>query len=304
MSTKHLVDPSLLPLLELMPGTAFSHDALPQIRDQYAQRFAFLGEPAIKPEVKVIPGPAGPLEIYWYDPAPGTAGRAALYHIHGGGMVIGSARAMQHGPAGMAAALGIPVASVEYRLAPEHPYPAAPDDCEAAALWLVREGPGLFGTDRFMIGGESAGAHLSAVTMLRLRDKHRLLPFRAANLIAGCFDLEMTPSVRNWGTEKLILNTRDIFMFRHFFLRAGGDASSPDISPLQADLAGLPPALFTIGTRDPLLDDSLFMSARWSSARNHCELDIWPGAPHVFTAFPCATTEKALQRINAFLNAA
>ena len=114
----------------------------------------------------------------------------------------------------------------------------------------------------------------------------------------------MTPSVRRWGTEKLILNTRDIFMFTHFFLRAGGDVRSPDISPLQADLSGLPTALFTIGTRDPLLDDSLFMAGRWSAAGNRAELDIWPGAPHVFTAFPCETTEKALSRMDAFLNAA
>ena len=250
----------------------------------------------------LIPAPGGdvPLRVF----RPQGPAKGVYLHIHGGGWVFGSADMQDERNERLARQCGLVVVSVEYRLAPEHPYPAAPDDCEAAALWLVREGPGLFGTDRFMIGGESAGAHLSAVTMLRLRDKHRLLPFRAANLIAGCFDLEMTPSVRNWGTEKLILNTRDIFMFRHFFLRAGGDASSPDISPLQADLAGLPPALFTIGTRDPLLDDSLFMSARWSSARNHCELDIWPGAPHVFTAFPCATTEKALQRIDAFLNAA
>ncbi len=250
----------------------------------------------------LIPAPGGdvPLRVF----RPQGPAKGVYLHIHGGGWVFGSADMQDERNERMARQCGLVVVSVEYRLAPEHPYPAAPDDCEAAALWLVREGPGLFGTDRFMIGGESAGAHLSAVTMLRLRDKHRLLPFRAANLIAGCFDLEMTPSVRNWGTEKLILNTRDIFMFRHFFLRAGGDAGSPDISPLQADLSGLPPALFTIGTRDPLLDDSLFMSARWSSARNHCELDIWPGAPHVFTAFPCATTEKALQRMDAFLNAA
>lgn len=249
-----------------------------------------------------IPGPGGdvPLRVF----RPNGAAKGVYLHIHGGGWVFGSADMQDERNERLARQCGLVVVSVEYRLAPEHPYPAAPDDCEAAALWLVREGPTLFGTDRFFIGGESAGAHLSAVTMLRLRDKHRLLPFRAANLIAGCFDLAMTPSVRNWGKEKLILNTRDIFMFTHFFLRSGGDVRSADISPIHANLAGLPPALFTVGTRDPLVDDSLFMAARWSAAGNHCELDVWPGAPHVFMAFPCETTEKTLQRIEAFLNAA
>jgi len=111
MSSLHLVDRSLLPLLELMPSGSFSNETLPQIRVQSEQRFAFLGQPPITPEIKVIDGPAGPLEIYWYDPTPGKTGRAALFHIHGGGMVIGSAKSMQHGPAGMAAALGIPVAA-------------------------------------------------------------------------------------------------------------------------------------------------------------------------------------------------
>jgi acetyl esterase len=250
----------------------------------------------------LIPGPGGdvPLRVF----RPEGAAKGVYLHIHGGGWVFGSADMQDERNERLARHCGLVVVSVEYRLAPEHPYPAGPDDCEAAALWLVREAPALFGTDRLLIGGESAGAHLSVVTMLRLRDKHRLLPFRAANLIAGCYDLAMTPSVRNWGKDKLILNTRDIFMFTHFFLRAGGDVRSADISPIHADLTGLPPALFTIGTRDPLLDDSLFMTARWSAAGNRCELDIWPGAPHVFTAFPCETTEKTLRRIDAFLNAA
>ena len=113
MTTRHLVDPEILPLIELIPFTAFTREGLPQAREAAEARFAFLGEPSLAPEVKTVVGPGGALDIYWYDPAPGAKDRPALLHIHGGGMIIGSAKAMQHGPSGTAAALGIPVASVE-----------------------------------------------------------------------------------------------------------------------------------------------------------------------------------------------
>jgi acetyl esterase len=137
MDTRHLIDPELLPLLEMMPTAQFNAETLPLIRQMSEARFEFIGEPALKGEVKEITGPGGPLDVYWFDPAPGTANRAALLHIHGGGMVIGSARSSQHIPAAMAAKLGIPVASVDYRLAPEHPFPAPQDDCLAALAWLA-----------------------------------------------------------------------------------------------------------------------------------------------------------------------
>ena len=137
MTTRHLIDPELLPLLEIMPAVDFNAETLPFIRQMSESRFNIMGEPAMTPETRVIDGPAGPLEVLWYDPAPGTQARAALLHVHGGGMIIGSARSMQHGPAAMAKALGIPIASVEYRLAPENPFPAPQEDCLAALAWLA-----------------------------------------------------------------------------------------------------------------------------------------------------------------------
>ena len=171
MTTRHLIDPEILPLLDMAFGSELTVEALPLIREQSEGRFAFLGEPALKPEVKTVPGPEGMLEIYWYDPAPGASGRAALLHIHGGGMVLGSARSMQHGPAGTAKALGIPVASVEYRLAPEHPFPAPQEDCLASLVWLADNAEAL-GVDPARIGiiGESAGGGLAAAVALMARD--------------------------------------------------------------------------------------------------------------------------------------
>ena len=87
----------------------------------------------------------------------------------------------------------------------------------------------------------------------------------------------------------------------HHLAARGGDPADPDISPLQADLAGLPPALFSVGGGDALLDDSLFMAARWSAAGNAAELAVYPGGCHVFQAFPSGQTEQSLARMDRFL---
>ncbi|MBF9235077.1 alpha/beta hydrolase [Microvirga alba] len=251
-------------------------------------------------KVITIDGPAGPIPLRIIAP---DNPRGVYFHIHGGGWTFGTADEQDPWLERLAERCGLAVVSVEYRVAPEDPYPAAPDDCEAAALWLVREAQSRFGTSRLFIGGESAGAHLSAVTILRLRDKHGLKPFRGANLFAGCYDLTMTPSVARWGSEKLILNTRDIRIFTDNFCGPEADRRSPDISPLYADLAGLPPALFSVGTRDLLIDDTLFMASRWVSVGNKAELAVWPGGCHVFIRFDSALSEQALSRIDRFIEA-
>lgn len=108
--------------------------------------------------------------------------------------------------------------------------------------------------------------------------------------------------MRQWGDEKLILNTRDLEIFVDHFIADGFSLSDPDISPLLADLSAMPPALFTVGTRDPLLDDSLFMASRWSAANNTSDLAIYPGGAHVFIAFAGKLAEAGNSRIEAFLN--
>src|SRR3712207_3943869 len=245
-----------------------------------------------------IDGPGGPIPLRIIAP---ENPRGAYLHIHGGGWTIGTADEQDPWLDRLAERCGLAVVSVEYRLAPEHPFPAGPDDCEAAALWLIREAESRFGTSRLFIGGESAGAHLSAVTILRLRDRHGLKPFRGANLFAGCYDLAMTPSVANWGTEPLILNTPGVGAFVDNFCGSDRNLRDPDISPLYADLKGLPPALFSVGTRDLLLDDTLFMASRWAAAGNRAELALWPGGCHVFIRFDSAMSEQALSRIDSFI---
>jgi acetyl esterase len=193
------------------------------------------------------------------------------------------------------------VVSVEYRLAPEYPYPAGPDDCEAAAAWLVQNATAEFGADALTIGGESAGGHLAAVTVLRMRDRYGYTGFRGANFVYGAFDLSLTPSQRSFGNRRLVLRTIDIRQFANAFLPTVTDRRVADISPLYADLKGLCPALFSVGTQDALLDDSLFMHARWVAAGNEVDLAIYPGGAHGFTLFPNRLADEAGARSQEFL---
>jgi acetyl esterase len=260
-----------------------------QTRRAYAQGGGIFG-PVPRSEravTRVVPGPDGGVPVRIVRPEGGP--RAVLLHIHGGGWTLGGADQQDPLLEALADRCGVAAVSVEYRLAPEHPYPAAPDDCEAAALWLLREGRAEFGTDRLLIGGESAGAHLAVVTLLRLRDRHGARNrFAAANLVFGCYDLSLTPSARNWGARYLLLSTPIIEWFAANFLPHHDLEArrQPDISPLYADLGDMPPALFTVGDLDPIVDDTLFLAARWRQAGNPCHLRVYPEAPHGFTAFP------------------
>jgi acetyl esterase len=228
--------------------------------------------------------------------------RGIYLHVHGGGWVLGGADMQDPMLERIADNTGQAVVSVEYRLAPEHPYPAGPDDCEAAAAWLVQNGKKEFGADALTIGGESAGGHLSAVTVLRMRDRYGYTGFRGANLVYGAFDMSLTPSQRQFGDTRLILRTIDIQQFANAFLPTTIDRRVPDISPVYADLKGLCPALFSVGTKDALLDDTLFMHARWIAACNEAELAIYPGGAHGFTLFPNDLSRAATAKMDAFLS--
>ena len=262
--------------------------------------------PTFLPEARTIEidGPGGriPLRVI-----AGAGERAGVFvHVHGGGWTLGAADMQDPRLARMARDTGLTVVSVDYRLAPEHPYPAGPDDCEAAALWLLGD-EGRAALDSggpFAIGGDSAGAHLAVTTLLRLRDRHGVSgAFAAAVLQYGAFDLSMTPSQRLWGERNLVLSTPIIRWFGDNFLPSHDleQRRDPNISPMYADLAAMPPAIFTVGTQDPLLDDTLFMAARWSAAGASSELRIWPEAPHGFISLPMTVADAALAVEHGFL---
>ena len=249
---------------------------------------------------RTILGPAGEMTLRTFVP---RRVEGAYLHFHAGGWTLGSAREQDPRLEALADACNVAVLSVEYRLAPEHAYPAGPEDCEAAALWLAKNARAEFGTDRLLVGGESAGAHLAVVALVRLRDRHGLQSFAGANLAYGVYDLRGTPGLRNWGERNLILSTPVMDWFFDYFV--GPERRlDPDVSPIHADLSRLPRALFTVGTLDPLLDDSLFMHARWLAAGNDAELAVYPGGVHGFDGFPNSLGRSAVERQHAFLRAA
>jgi acetyl esterase len=262
--------------------------------------------PVYVPEARVveIEGPGGPISLRIIGPEGRPTG--TFLHLHGGGWVLGESDGQDVRLQRLARETGLAVVSVNYRLAPENPYPAGPDDCEAAALWLIGERgqAALDAPGPRAIGGDSAGGHLAAATLLRLRDRHGITgAFDAAVLQYACFDLSMTPSQRLWGERNLVLSGPIMTWFGDQFLpgRDREKRRDPDISPLFAELSDMPPAIFTIGTADPLLDDTLFMEARWRQAGHATELRIWPEAPHGFVSLPMSVADVALAAEHDFL---
>jgi acetyl esterase len=249
-------------------------------------------------EDRMIPGFAGEVPVRAFVP---ERVRAVYLHIHGGGFMLGRAHYSDEALVQLANRCEVATVSIDYRLAPENPYPAAPNDCEAVAVWLAKDGKNEFNTDALLIGGESSGANLSAVTLLRMRDKHGFNGFLGANLVYGAYDLSMTPSARNWGEERNLILTTKLMEWFHDNYVPPEKQRDPDVSPLYADLRDMPPALFTVGTLDPLLDDSLFMHARWIAAVNEAELAVYPGGIHTFNAFPIELARQANERIFDFI---
>lgn len=251
-----------------------------------------------------VPGRGGAIPVRVLMPESG-APTGVYLHLHGGGWTLGGHDMQDQAGWELVEQTGMAWVSAGYRLAPEHPCPAGPDDCEDVALWLIERGAEELGAPlRLAIGGESAGAHLAALTLLRLRDRHGIRgAFTGANLVFGAYDLSMTPSQRNWGERYLILSTPIIAWFNDNFL-PGRDAEArrdPAVSPLYADLHDMPPALFQVGTEDPLLDDSLFMEARWRMAGAPTELQVYDAALHGFTAYPIAVAAAARNAQYEFL---
>ena len=225
--------------------------------------------------------------------------RGTYFYIHGGGWVAQSPNDYLPFLWRFCREAEVSVVAPDYRLAPEHPFPAGPDDALAAARWLVTSGSKEFKTP-YVIGGDSAGGHLAALTLQRLRDEERLTPFVGADLVYGCYDMNLTPSARAHG-DKLPLSTSMMNVVSDWAC-GGHDKFDPKVSPLYGSADGLPIALFTIGTSDPLLDDTLFMNQRWRGAGRPTILEVYPGGVHGFDWFPLSIGVRAVDRRVQFLS--
>jgi acetyl esterase/lipase len=236
-------------------------------------------------------------------PAPSGAPRALYLHIHGGGWTLGRPSYDDARNQALAASADVTVISIEYRLAPEHCWPAQREDCLAALQWVLGPARDIFGTERIILGGESAGAHLAMTTALALRNMQRSA---IAGLVLnyGVFDLTLTPSAANWGERKLILNSPSIAWFVDNLDPGGHQRAGDGLSPLKAPLHDLPPALFQIGTADPLIDDTVMMATRYATAGNDTEVAVYPGGVHAFDAFQELDIARAARaRLATFVRA-
>ena len=298
--------PEARALLENLPFIGIPEADMPEdpvARAQLSRENMQVMEPEPSPMAVegTIPGPAGDIPVRLFVP---DNPKAMFLHIHGGGWVMGRPQMSDIGNEHVARRHGLAVLSVDYRLAPEHPYPAGPDDCEAAAAWMLQHGPKQWGTDKMFIGGESAGGHLAAATLLRVRDRlgaiNRVL---GANLVFGVYDLRGTPSVYGNGGNPDLLNPPVLQFLIESFTPGMSDADrrNPDVSPLFADLSGLPPCLVSVGTYDHLLDDSLFFATRLAAAESPVELAVYPDSPHGFVLFPCEMANIHTARIDTWI---
>ncbi len=225
--------------------------------------------------------------------------RGTLLQLHGGGWCLGAATSGEEQLAPLSVSTDLTVVSVDYRLAPEDPFPAGPQDCLNAARWLLES---ELGRGKLYVRGSSAGAHLAVSTLLGLGAQ--AARFAGAVLYYGVYDLTGTPSrLLAADEDHPDLSPSSMEEYTRWFLPEGTDRRRGDVSPLYARLASLPPALMLVGTQDILLDDSLFLAARWGASGSPVELVIYPHAPHGFDGYPTEMARDAQAREVAFLNA-
>ncbi|MEM7744453.1 MAG: alpha/beta hydrolase [Pseudomonadota bacterium] len=284
-------------LAERPPMNTFPPEVVRQARAEGKGALP-LGGPLEGSDWHEIPGaPGGPGRVRISEPEGAPTG--VYLHIHGGGWTIGAAQEYDKTCQALARDTGLRVVSAAYRLAPEHPWPAQREDTLAAARWAL-ESHDL----PVIIGGESAGAHLTAVTAVQLRDAGLGSRIKGLVLNYGVFDVRGTPSALAWGDEVLVLSTPIMQWFYDLVDPTGQARHGPDLSPLLADLRGLPPALFQVGTADPLLDDTLFMAGRWRAAGNETHLSVAPGGVHGYDMFDeLAIAQAARANVRAFIAA-
>jgi acetyl esterase/lipase len=251
-------------------------------------------------DTKLEPVDAGGVPAEWTTADGADSGRVVVY-FHGGGYTLGSIATHRPLVARLSRAAGARVISVDYRLAPEHPCPAAIEDAVAAYRHVVAGG---VAPSRIAIAGDSAGGGLTAACLVALRDAGDPLP-AAGVCISPWLDLSLSSD--SWQTRAdadPLVQRREIQMMADAYL-AGADPKTATASPLFAGLAGLPPILVQVGTAEVLLDDANGFAERARAAGVDVELDVWKDMIHVWHAFADLLPEArdAIDRIAAFLAA-
>lgn len=272
----------------------------PTLEQQRAGAEAGMAAMGVMPEgVSVTELVANGVPGLWIEPAGAAKDRAVLY-LHGGGYVVLSARSHVRLAAGIAVSAGCPVLSLDYRLAPEHPHPAAVEDALAGYRWLLERGlaPG-----RIAISGDSAGGGLTVATLLAARDAALPQPAAAVPL-SPWVDLEGTgESMRTKADTDLIVGLPGLSSMADAFI-GSGSKRDPLAAPIHADLRGLAPLYIQVGGDETLLDDSTRLAARAAHAGVDVRLDVFPEMQHVFQTSlgQMPEADDAVARIGAYLS--
>jgi acetyl esterase/lipase len=300
--SRHLVDPDLAVGLDTnMPAQKLDAETLPKYRQMLLDMVAAIPKPTseamqnVRLDVRKVPGAEGAPDVRVLVYTPGDRGPAplpAMLHIHGGGFVSGKADMSDPNSRSYAVDMKCVVVSVDYRLAPEAPFPDPVEDCYAALLWLHGAAHEL-GVDpgRIMIAGESAGAGLVAALCLLARDRgqvHPIFQYLAEPMLDHRSADSDHPHTGHFGW------TRDHSRFGWDSMIGEAEVVSPYCSPAVAkDLSALPPTFIHIGAIDLFLEESLEYARRLTRAGVSVELHVWPGAFHAFGSTDCHVAREA-----------
>ena len=248
----------------------------------------------------IEPVSAGGVDAEWIA-SPNSGHENVILYFHGGGFRLGSVSSHRELIARLSEASGCRVLAINYRLAPEHCFPAAIDDAVASYRWLLDRG---HGPENVAMAGDSAGGNLVLAAMLRLREQNMPLP-AAGVLMSPWTDLAATGnSYVSRADADPIHQRRMILALAKTYLGDHGDPRDPLASPIYADLTGLPPLLIQVGDRETVLDDSVVFARRAETSGVSVQLEVWDGMIHVFQMFAVEIPEakRAIASIGQFLD--
>jgi len=268
------------------------------IEEQRAQMEAGFTQFKVPPDVHCEPVDAGGVSAEWIT-TPNALPERVVYYLHGGGYVIGSINTYREMISRLSRAASARVLIIDYRLAPENPFPAAVDDSTAAYRWLLATG---VDPARLIIAGESAGGGLTVATLVSLRDAGEPLP-AAGICLSPWVDLEcLAVSIVTKAEIDPLVNKEYILMHAKAYL-GDTDPCTPLASPLYADLTGLPPLLIQVGTAECLFDDAMRLADHARAAGVDVTLEPWDDMIHMWHMFAAILPEgqQAIDRIGEFI---
>lgn len=286
--------------LQLILGMLSANRPLsePSVEEMRAGMEAMTTAFALPPDVTVTPVSAGGVPAAWVTTPEIDEHRVVLY-LHGGGYCLGSITTHRDLAQRVSRAARARVLLIDYRLAPEHPHPAAVEDSTAAYRWLLSQG---VDPAHLAIAGDSAGGGLTVATLVALRDAGVRLP-AAGVCLSPWVDLEgVGESMTSKASVDPMIQAEPLRRFGKHYL-GSHDPRTPLAAPLYADLSGLPPLLIQVGTAETLLDDSIRIAERARKAGVKVTLDPWEDMIHVFQAFAVMLPEgqQAIERIGEFV---